>query len=997
MMKAVAFRSLLLEDLRRGFGDLAPQPIEFDTCWHVAATSSIARELRWLGLPTIQISHLINMMLYGTGLDGSGNPKTPDTAVYPAWDDFLKIREIDDLKARTLAFQAFEGQISNWENQVLGQNIAGSIFVMAELRRILNDDPNITPSMKRALLAGRRDFAKALEILTNAGLEPRHLRPTEPIGEAAQRAWATIESHEGFFGDLRRKLWIDIDEYVAGQSETAKDVRKSMRVAFNHVFGRSEGGHILQHGFRFFTSPQWAMFQLIENTPNTDQRFVVHDDGESDVFQTWRHYFTESWGFDVVQYVNNSGPGSDSLAAGALRDALSGKRVDAGPGIGLTLKKLQSCVSFVNECFPNRHGNPDSGEPEEGDSEFDRPTLFAPNSEVLARLAARFVAPSQLGPIAFSTLPVGVFLIRLHECITETPAGTTEVRFDSSALLDVVSSGWLPNSTGFDPMLLASCMRRAMPFFNGCRTGDEWLQRARSLRDLVVTTVSPYGERDTSLTDRKRIGRTATNILRLIPWVDLTPREADAIFKAIEEAYGLVSQLLEQEKHSLSDFTSQLRTLVRQRLDLISVEHRDQFEQRIAGLRQAADFDVYAEDLAEIVALLVSPPIAINAEQEDDGPVRGVSSVDRFAYRRSEDNLHLTNLSNQSFPRQNPQLGWPFREEDIQVENSERLLASAELISLRGDVSPLSDLYLLWVLLNGVDERQGKKVILSYIAEFEREELEPSPVLVLLAEATKGIRREDFRSAVAHAAGGFPYLDGGEGGPLKLQRLPAVLPTQSTEASRATALAGLANEATSSSLVCDRRLALQWLAGPSASLSKDHLHSMLYGNLPGAIRERLSLPVAKAEVLCRELFRNLTTGQQESSLAKRRIIWSTINSGDRKDVISASAHWLFTLGMSATTNLGELAENHDVVEKFRSSTDEPRGSDARAIAKWRASMAYLAAQGNHAQLAAAHTAGAREMNSPLPMPEDGFVGVTHRQCNNCPVAERCAARRVEGS
>jgi len=101
--------------------------------------------------------------------------------------------------------------------------------------------------------------------------------------------------------------------------------------------------------------------------------------------------------------------------------------------------------------------------------------------------------------------------------------------------------------------------------------------------------------------------------------------------------------------------------------------------------------------------------------------------------------------------------------------------------------------------------------------------------------------------------------------------------------------------------------------------------------------------------------------------------------------------------MSATRDLDELAKNHDIVETFRSSTDEPRGSDARAIAKWRASMAYLAAQGNHAQLAAAHTSSAREVNSPLPTPEEGFVGVTHRQCNNCPVAERCAARRVEGS
>jgi hypothetical protein len=994
MMKAVAFRSLFVDDMRSGLLALEPHAFKFDDCFNVAATSSIARELRSQGYPTIQISHLIDMVLYGSGLDERGNPNGPETAVYPSHEEFLNLhsalQSITDKKERFDVLQRFENQISAWQNQNAGRKIGGSIQAMTRFRQVLNDDESLTPNLKRALLAGRRDFSKAVEILATAGLEPSHLRPKEPIGEAAHRAWLALETSGGYFQELRRSLWIDLDEYSAGKSEASRKVRSGVQRALGHVFGNSDSFPLLQHGFRFFTSPQWAMFQLLEATENANQVFVIHDDGESDVFQTWRHYFTESWGFDSVQYVNNSSSDSINAASDALRCALSGQKVTVSNSSGLTLKKMQTCVSFVDECFPNRRGN--GNEEDERPEDFDAPTLFAPNAEVLARLAARFVAPSQLGPVAFSTLPVGVFLIRLHECITETMDGGREVRFDSASLRDIVASGWLPMSATVDPMHLADCLGRAMPFFNGCRRGDEWLQRARSLRDLVSTAVSEYGERDTDLTDRRRISRATTNVLRLIPWVDLTPQEANEVLKAVAEAYGLVEQLIEKETHELKEFTSHLRTLVQQRLDLIPADHRSQFEHRITGLRDESNFDVYAEDLAEIVALLVAPPIELHSDNEDDGPVRGLSAVDRFAYRRSEENLHLTNLSSQSFPRQNPQLRWPFRDEDIEITGSDRLAASARLITLRADVSALSDLYLLWVFLNGVNETQGKKATLSYIAEFEREELEPSPVMVLLAEAHKKIREDDFRSAIADAVGGFPIEDGGKPDKPKLLGIPTTAALQTHADARASALAEIANEAVSSALVCPRRLALQWLAGPSAALSKDHLHSMLFGNMPGAMRERLGISLAEAEVLCKELFRNLTQGQQASSVANRRIIWTGVGGKDQK---SASVHWLFTLGMSARADLVKLAKDKETVDTYRNSRDEPRGYDAYAIARWRSSMAYLAAQGNHTQLSEAHTIAARDVTTPLPVPEDGFLGVTARQCNNCPVAERCSVRRVD--
>jgi hypothetical protein len=751
------------------------------------------------------------------------------------------------------------------------------------------------------------------------------------------------------------------------------------------VFGAEEGGTVLQHGFYFFTPPQWALFHIIESTDGINQIFIVHDDLQSEVFHTWRRYFTLGNGFGEIESCPAAPRETDTPHATMLLDALAGRRVSAD-NCNVELQKLRtpvSLVSFMRESAKVEVGPADATA--DPPAEEDRLPIYAPAAPDIDRVVTRFLSTSQFGSTDLSTVPLGIFLVRLHECIYEPVPQQRGIRFDGPAIVDIAASGFLrPMPADIDDVAAASILQRSLPFFQGCDEATSWIDRAQNLKDIIHTQISPWGPRDPAHSDLDRLRFASENYSRLAPWADLSLKEADALVAILTATRDLVESLIQQETVNLVDYARRLRAIAASGILAVPDEYQQEFHDRIDGLRMGS-IQTYALDLLEIVRLLVAPPIALTPSALDSGRVRQFGAVDRLAYRRRKANLHITNLSDQSFPRRASDLGWPFRLSDINVDHDQRLERSSAILALREEVSTMGDLYLLWVALNGVDA--DHKVTLSYIEELGREQLNPSPVMALLALPETSSRLAEHRAAVRAAAGGCPireheFTDGSTH-----RVLPRPQPSRAAADVLTRAVWLLPEEVVASALVCPRRLALQWLAGPSASLGLEHLQSILFGNLPGAMRERHGVSVAEMERLCRELWRHLTDGQRASSHTQRRIKWVD----EQKQKGSASDAWLFTTGMSVSiTELGDLTAE---VERMRALNEVPERNDEKAkVAKWRATRAYAAASGGSVQLEAARSTALAKTSTHLPLPEEGPFGVTVRQCRNCPVVDRCSAR-----
>jgi len=973
MMRAVAFQSLMFPDLSAALADLQPEPVEFDTCIHIAATASISKELRRSGRQAIQIAHLITML--------TEDPDNDDYA-YPDWEAFQEVFEVEDEAERHRALLGYEKRITRWERHASGVYMGGSIETMTKLSEYLRRDTQSSENVRRALRNGWIDFAAAIRTLVECGLSPADLQPTEAIGQAAQRVWQSLEQDNPRLPRIREQLWLDPDEYALGESSAAKRATAALRDCLNHVFGAADGCVVLQHGYHFFTPPQWAVFRSIEASDWLTQIFLVQDDGSSDVFETWRHYFSENLGFGRVEFPPRPGAATVSPAAEALIAALAGKSVKTSPSPPLRLLEMRNTVSFVQECFP--HSDDTNGE-EDPDSRSAQPTLFAPNSRALDRLVGRFVDTSQFGDVDLSSVPLGIFLVRIHECIKHGTNGARTVEFSREALFDIVSGGLLPYASGpYDPLHAGRVFGRILDFFEGCSVGDEWEQRAKNLRDILITRIHPMNLAPSGAGARDELEDKADNFWRLLPWGDLSRADADLVVGLIQTINSLGKSLIEDEKISLEEFTKHLQALAARGLATIADEHREDFEARVQGLR-TANVETYATDLADIVKMLVAAPIAFEGS-DDGGLVRGFGAIDRFAYVPSAGGLHLANLSDLSFPRQSAGLGWPFRLVDVSP-NSPPKETAVHLLDLRVQTAPLSDIYLLWVGLNSV--RGTDTATISYIAKLDREELRPSPLMTLLADASEGIKNADHKKAVFAAAGGIKIETVADSKSMNRLSLPLPLQVKATSVEVATAIEKLPSQVVASSILCQRRFALQWVTGESAAFTKPHMQSILYGNLPAAVRAHHGLSVADSTELCDELFRHLTEGQRLSSRTSRRIIEQGAPNHDK----SAFWQWLFTIGISAKSAENTYRNLRNLRETIVQQKRDPHRNELAQIAEERSSRAYRAALQSGEERKESSGLAAQLSHAYLPSAERGPLGVTAKQCSNCPVSDRCLEYR----
>lgn len=999
-MRAIAFPSVFIPDLRAAMQDPSLSLPHFDECWHITSTTSIAKELRLAGHQALQISHLIYMMIYGVGrvLQPTDDPDDPKFfGTYPSLWEFKRAFSAPSERQQFEALDRLEQRIVTWEKRISSRELAASIANVANLRRHLYADTAAGPGVRRALMAGRIDFAESVKTLSEAGFTPSDLSAGDEIGEAARRAWAAMEQSDSDLRRTRERLWIDLKEYSERSTPLAKDIEASVRSALEHVFGSGQGGTVLQHGFYFYTSPQWALFRILEVTPHLEQIFVVHDDQENEVFQTWRRYFTDGMGFAPVEYVG-SNRGFETDAATSLRHALAGKKV-GGTQNQLALLKLRTPVSFVN-VYRESHPDPDSAKqdssgpdgqpmtnPEQWKVERDGLKVYAPSAPDIDRLLTRFISKSQFGLADFSTVPIGIFLVRIHECIEELKNRQRVVVLEPERLLDIVSSGFLPLPRKVNPLDVAAVMRKALPFFEGCREGLQWVDRARSLRDMVRTRLGTFGERDPSHSDVLRLGVAAENFYRLAPWADLSNEDVDLLFLAIQTTNDLVSELIQSEIIDLKDFAKHLREIIQQGLPNVPDEYRRDIEQRVDGLRMES-IEAYALDLVELVRLLVAPPLRLRPSAIDSGNVRQFGALDRLAYRRRNADLHITNLSDRSFPRVANEIGWPFRPSDILAQTSESLQRSVELLELRTNAATLGDLYLLWVALNGVE--RDNAVVLSYIEEMGGEDLNPSPILVLLAKATISSKNEEFRKAIDESIGGLELTAPADHSDNTARILPLPdFPVHDPSALIA-GISRIPSVIVAASLFCVRRLALQWLAGPTASFELTHLQSILYGNVAGAIQERHGISISEAQNLSDELWRHLTEGQRRSSYVQRRVKEKKV--GGEK---SAHYPWLFTIGVGTQSTTYAFKELESRALAITPTGIKPQGEQAKNVAEWRASKASRAAHEYVSERDEARSLAVQNTRAYLPLPQPEFLGVNARMCRNCPVAERCAAKLID--
>lgn len=652
----------------------------------------------------------------------------------------------------------------------------------------------------------------------------------------------------------------------------ARSVRTRLLAALDRVFGPSAGPRTLvHHGFYFFTPPQWALFRLLRGTPDIDQVFVVHDDAHNPAFKTWREFFNTNWAMPEVEYLTR--PSSVTPMADAFRSALIADAVDPEPlAEHLRVLRFRSPASFVRAVV---EAEPRLGLAGVKPYAADEGTI----DRYLRRLGREVAATS----VDLAHLPVGAFLVALHDCIRPSGDGSVDVVLTGESVLDIATSGFLDlRRSDVDYIRAAAALRRALPFFQGCTLGRQWVDRATALLRLQVSEVAPLGPRDQTLTDRQRIGVAAGNTLRLAPWADLTVQEARDVLDIVSTTVSTVEEIAGRERVELRRHLEFVASKLRRGMENLPRAQREEIESKIQGFSVGLDEEIDVEGLVDVVKLLMGRRADFSITEDDDDEHQGVHklrNLDEFGFRRSSMGLHVANLAEAVFPSSASSIGWPFEMRDLKSAVNQAHVISLEVMQARRDYAPLGDLYLLWLALDGVDP--DSTVTLSWIAEAQGQLANPSSVLLMMTEP------DHSSSAIRNRTGGLPIRTVQFTSTVDAQAVAAAHePTAASfdEVDRAIATIDIA--ASASAVACPRRFALQWVLGESASFQPTHLQTMLFGNIAGAMAKSRRMSVERALDVCNDLWRFLPTGERISSYNKR-----VIKAGQA----SASALWVLTL------------------------------------------------------------------------------------------------------
>jgi len=887
---------------------------------HVTATASLARAILdhpSARMPAIPIATLLDL-INGPGLAGEyrcplDHYPGPDVL---AMHGSLRYRE----------------QMAFWSAKMKGRRIRLSLAAENTVRRWAAAAIAEGNEPARVLMRSTRRLLTGVAYLASAGYDPGKLQVDDPFAKAALSAWQAVEDEVPDFSSFRRDFWIDEKVFDAGERPAAVDLRRRIDHAFNHLFGQTDDVRtIVHHGFYFYTPIQWSFFRLLAAMPTYRQIFIVHDDGENPAFQVWREFFKESFGMPRATIVRPAvTPETPTDGAAALEAALLGEYVDPESlKSGLELVEYRSPAQFVRSIRADA--------PEHKDAAKTSPVLYAADTPTVERYVARLGSVVAGTEVDLAHLPVGAFLLGLFSCFGLGRDGETTVILDEARLLDIAGSGYLPlpGARTLDPSDVP-VFRRAMRFFRGCTRPDQWKIRAEHLLRLIISEVAPLGSRAGDDDDVTRLTKAGQNPLRLVPWADISSDDAKRIAEAVDSVVDILMRLNEAQDQTLRGRLDFLRERLRSGMNVLPPSIRDQVQEKLDGFAVDVDGEVDVHCLSTAVSLLLGHSVdsepSTNTE-DGQGPVRDLRALDALGLVREARPLHLANLADGKFPSVVQVLPWPFS--DGQVRGGMPAI-SAELLRARADHSTLSDLYLLWLALDGVEP--GRKVRLSWVSDIAGETVNPSAVLGLFVEL------ETRSASVRDRAGGIAVTHGltADIGMEDRPRPVAAAPSTTAEDVEA-AIRALPQTVIGVAALCARRFVLQWSMGPSGAFQQDHHHAMLYGNVVGSLSHRGRLSEAAAIRVCTDLWRNMSEAERISSMTKSVVTPK-----------GASPVWNFTLSGSRNGNGA-----HDI--------------------------AYQIARGEKA-LDPLRMADGERVFLPVPLDTDEMGKI----CENCAVRPRCA-------
>ncbi len=847
----------------------------------------------------------------------------------------------------------YKQAVQAWRSRASGAKVRLHLHELESITKSIRKCPS---GVREALWHGRHDLLASLRALSSSGVQPDEVDGHgDTVIEAAKGVWVELERDVPAFTQVRADIWHDQEAMRQQTTEEARFLKQRIQAAFAAAFGTrpEQPTTLVYHGFYFYTPLQWRFFQLLGSVQGIRQVFIVHDDGRSPVFESWRHYFAKSVGMPEPGPVTKE-PARQTAAAQVLDQALRGERVRDPGATSLRVAVYEDMAGFVSGLVPGQQH-------------------FAAEHEDLMRKVSRLSTGIRSEKAPLGSLPVGQFLVSLHQCVQTSAdrSGAPRLVLTPQLLVELCASGFL--HFGFPAAELLSTLERALPFFAGCEAARDWVLRADHLRKLLPLEVHPLGAKpdDPPKDALDDLSTRVENELRLAPWCDLSELEANRLHRVIDELVALLESLFAREQIALKDHFRFIGAEVRDGLDAVHPADRAAIEDKLDTLAAGLDGNMSVETIVDVVQIVVGRETEFD---EDASGFRGdpdkeggkaseihlpepLRNLDALVLDPPKAGVIISNLHDTAFPMHASAVPWPFN-----IESLPKLPTHVRrLFLLREQIAPLGDLYLLWLGMCGCE----KGVTVNWIRRLDGESRNPSTAVSLLL-ANDRHRDGDATDTINVAAGGVPLFRASE---LKLSTSKPSSITISRDAKLDKHAEKLISgdpkqlnlKVVAHAVACPRRLALQWILGDSAAFVEGWHHARMFGTMWKRLTKRhegsgvgIEEAERRATESCNDLFRFLTPGERMSSARLARATnqpWSLFLWGSRDGDDNVSRAYRAAYGGTVLAL--------DVV------APQPAGATLRALPPGKRTE---------------------------PPAEDEYDDKRHKDCMWCPMANRCLER-----
>jgi len=881
--------------------------VDISAALHISATRSLTSQFQSVSLNSHTIADLTNLYIESTFTPASRPPS-----------------RAEDLKGRREA--------------LLARSRARKLDAALKFDRFLRiqTQPYENRELASLMTTNRRVIYRTLQSLSSSGFRAETISgDLNELQQAVRTIWRECETELPEFLANYNALWRPLREDAFAGTTEALDAAVSILGCDHSV--------IVFHGFHFYTPAQYALFKLAERYMEHRLVFFVHDDGERAVFEEWRRFFSGRW-LPAPTPIPPSGEVTvESAASRQFENAMSGKLVNADGAVDyLEVVEFSEASVLVRELAHERLLVAQTGS--------NVPMVFAAQSDSLERLRGRLEISLLSRKVQIAHLPVGAFLVELHRCL-QLPNGQPGAYLSFSSLQELTGTGVVAHLGVETGRQVQANFEYAASFFDGCSSESDWARAMEALESCIAEEIIPglplhAKTSDLTITGDERI---------LIPWLSLTPDELAQMKSVVSNTFSILNQILESGNQKVRSYARFLHRQVEEALKGLDYAYSNQLNEMLMSFGLIEDLELTVEGLVDLVVISMGRRLDFDdfpSEVEDEDELQPLQSLDQFAYKTSEVDIHLMNLSDAAFPSMVKTVGWPFSL--MHVEAKTMLESqSVALLHAREEFSGLGDLYLFSLAL--MCAGPSSRLTLSWIRNFDDYSMSPSPLIRSLTAAQANL------PFFTNETGGYAITHSGLGG----DDLSADVPSPEIDETDPTvvvqvidAIMRLPNELVASSIPCTRRLFLQWANLRRAGFRDRFRQTHLYGNFIGLLEKKYEIDHEKSVSFCNRAWFKWPMSEKLTSRGPDARIFV----GKRGKWPSARPAWIYLMAGKADGTRPVDAAYRVLIGK--AGTEETKVELLRASSPRRA--------------------------GPLP------AGVVGDHCNLCPVQTLCARRRAEG-